>query len=96
MALPWKLILTNVPWKDVLNQAPKIADGAKKLWGSMGRKNGGRPESSAMAETTLAADAEQARQHAHRTAEQDDHNDVYRQPGYRQVDIHRAALNPFP
>lgn len=54
MALPWKLILTNVPWKDVLNQAPKIADGAKKMWGSMGRKPGAGPESSAMAETTVA------------------------------------------
>jgi len=43
-----------------------------------------------------AADAEHARQHTHGPAEQDDHNDVYRQPGYRQVDIHRAALNPFP
>lgn len=48
MALPWKLILTNVPWKDVLGKAPKIADGAKKMWGSMGRKHGDHAESSVM------------------------------------------------
>jgi hypothetical protein len=40
MALPWKTILTNVPWSDVLGKAPIIADGAKKLWKGMGRKNG--------------------------------------------------------
>lgn len=38
MALPWKTILTHVPWKDVLGNAPKIANGAKKMWQSMGRK----------------------------------------------------------
>jgi hypothetical protein len=33
-------ILSNVPWSDVLGKAPIIADGAKKLWQGMGRKNG--------------------------------------------------------
>lgn len=40
MALPWMTILSNVPWSDVLGKAPIIADGAKKLWKGMGRKNG--------------------------------------------------------
>ena len=39
MALPWMTILSNVPWSDVLGKAPIIADGAKKLWKGMGRKN---------------------------------------------------------
>jgi hypothetical protein len=39
MVLPWKTILTNVPWSDVLGKAPIIAEGAKKLWKGMGRKN---------------------------------------------------------
>lgn len=40
MSLPWKTILTNVPWSDVLGKAPHIAEGAKKMWQSMGRKSG--------------------------------------------------------
>ena len=39
MPLPWKTILTHVPWRDVIGNAPKIADGAKKLWKGMSTKN---------------------------------------------------------
>lgn len=52
MPLPWKTILTNVPWSDVIGSAPKIADGAKKLWQTVGRKSG-EPTPS---EPTLATD----------------------------------------
>lgn len=51
MALPWMTILSNVPWSDVLGKAPIIADGAKKLWQGMGRKNGDGAASD-LAETT--------------------------------------------
>lgn len=44
MALPWKLILTNVPWSDVLGKAPIIADSAKKLWKGMSRKMATGPD----------------------------------------------------
>ena len=27
-----------VPWSDVIKNAPKVADGAKKLWNSVGKK----------------------------------------------------------
>jgi small-conductance mechanosensitive channel len=40
MAIPWLAILSNVPWKDVINNAPKVADGAKKLWKSVAKKSG--------------------------------------------------------
>ena len=40
MSLPWKTILSNVPWSDVIGKAPVIADGARKLWKNMGRKTG--------------------------------------------------------
>ena len=40
MAIPWLAILSNVPWKDVIDKAPKVADGAKKLWKSVARKAG--------------------------------------------------------
>lgn len=38
MPLPWKTILSNVPWSDVIGKAPVIADGARKLWNNIGRK----------------------------------------------------------
>ena len=40
MAIPWLAILSNVPWKDVIDNAPKVADGAKKLWKSVAKKSG--------------------------------------------------------
>jgi hypothetical protein len=47
MHLPWKTILSNVPWSDVIGKAPVIADGAKKLWKNIGRKadDGSAPDS---------------------------------------------------
>jgi len=38
MAIGWLSILKAVPWTDVVSNAPKVADGAKKLWESVGRK----------------------------------------------------------
>ena len=40
MAIPWLAILSNVPWKDVIDNAPKVADGAKKLWKTVAKKAG--------------------------------------------------------
>ena len=58
MALPWKTILTNVPWSDVLGKAPIIADGAKKLWQGLGRKSGDGVVTEA--EAVIAPDADHA------------------------------------
>ncbi len=38
MAIGWITVLQSVPWTDVVRNAPKVAAGAKKLWGSLGRK----------------------------------------------------------
>lgn len=38
MAISWLTVLQNVPWTDVISNAPKVADGAKKLWSSVARK----------------------------------------------------------
>lgn len=51
MAIGWLTILKSVPWTDVISNAPKVADGAKKLWHSVGR-NPTAPEAE---ETRLAA-----------------------------------------
>lgn len=38
MAIGWLSVLKMVPWGDVIESAPKVAVGAKKLWNSVGKK----------------------------------------------------------
>lgn len=38
MAIPWLAVLKSVPWKEVISNAPLVADGAKKLWNAVGNK----------------------------------------------------------
>ena len=38
MAIAWLTVLKAVPWVDVISHAPKVADGAKKLWSSVAKK----------------------------------------------------------
>jgi hypothetical protein len=38
MPIPWLTVLQNVPWTEVISNAPKVADGAKKLWGAVTKK----------------------------------------------------------
>ncbi|MCM2340238.1 hypothetical protein [Rhodoferax sp.] len=38
MAIGWLTVLKMVPWGDVIDNAPKVASGAKKLWQSVGKK----------------------------------------------------------
>lgn len=45
MAIGWLTVLQSVPWSDVISNAPKVAEGAKKLWNMVGRKSA-PPESS--------------------------------------------------
>ena len=52
MAIPWLVVLQNVPWTDVIRNAPKVAEGARKLWGAIGKK----PDGSDMAGHTPATD----------------------------------------
>lgn len=39
MAIGWLTVLQSVPWSDVISNAPKVAEGAKKLWKMVGRKS---------------------------------------------------------
>ena len=32
MAIPWMVLLKSVPWTDVIRNAPKVAEAARKLW----------------------------------------------------------------
>lgn len=38
MAIGWLSIIQLVPWSDVIRNAPKVAEGAKKLWNTVSRK----------------------------------------------------------
>lgn len=38
MAIGWLSVLKMVPWGDVISNAPKVADGAKKLWSAVAKK----------------------------------------------------------
>ena len=38
-------VLKMVPWSDVISSAPKVADGAKKLWSTVAKKAGVAGES---------------------------------------------------
>lgn len=38
MGINWVTVIAAVPWADVIRNAPKVAEGAKKLWGSVSRK----------------------------------------------------------
>ncbi len=40
MAVPWLVVLKNIPWGEVISGAPKVADEAKKLWTSIKREPG--------------------------------------------------------
>lgn len=39
MAIPWFSMLQAVPWGQVIDNAPKVVDGAKKLWSSVSKKS---------------------------------------------------------
>jgi hypothetical protein len=41
MPIPWLAVLQSVPWTDVVRNAPKVADGAKKLWNAIGKQSPG-------------------------------------------------------
>lgn len=38
MPFPWIAVLQSVPWVDVIRSAPKVAEGAKRLWNSVSGK----------------------------------------------------------
>lgn len=52
MAIGWLTVLQSVPWTEVVNNAPKVASGAKKLWNAVGKKTPAVPD--AAAETTAS------------------------------------------
>ena len=39
MAIGWLTILQSVPWTEVIKNAPKVAEGARKLWSAVAKKH---------------------------------------------------------
>ena len=35
MAAPWSTLIGAIPWSEVINHAPRVAEGARKLWKNM-------------------------------------------------------------
>ena len=40
MATGWWSVLKTVPWSEVINAAPQVASGARRLWDTVARKSG--------------------------------------------------------
>ena len=38
MAIGWLTVLQSVPWTEVIRNAPKVAEGAKRLWNNVAGK----------------------------------------------------------
>lgn len=55
MAIGWLAVLKSVPWSEVIANAPKVADGAKKLWNTVAKK----PARSGEADTWAAEAAKE-------------------------------------
>lgn len=53
MPIPWLVVLQSVPWTDVIKNAPKVADGAKKLWSTVSKKAPVRELPAESSETAL-------------------------------------------
>lgn len=58
MAIGWLSVLQIVPWGDVISNAPKVADGAKKLWSAVARKPPAAELATASAQPTGVPEAQ--------------------------------------
>jgi len=58
MAIPWLVVLQSVPWTDVIRNAPKVADGAKKLWSTVSKKAPAQKMPSEEVEAPLASESQ--------------------------------------
>lgn len=58
MPIPWLVVLTSVPWTEVINNAPRVADGAKKLWKAIGKKSPAPEVNTSTVNPTLTPEAQ--------------------------------------
>lgn len=65
----WVAVLQMVPWGEVIKNAPKVADGAVKLWNSVSKKNTGDSVDSESTDVILANDVSALEKLDHRLQE---------------------------
>lgn len=58
MAIPWLVVLQAVPWTDVIKNAPKVAEAAKKLWSVVSKKPPAQSRAGDSAERSPATEAD--------------------------------------
>jgi predicted nucleic acid-binding Zn-ribbon protein len=58
MPAGWVTVLQMVPWGEVIKNAPKVADGAVKLWSSVSKKKVYDETGSEISDVILASDPE--------------------------------------
>ncbi len=66
MAADWVRVLQMVPWGEVIKNAPKVADGAVKLWNSVSKKKVDDETGSEVTDVVLATDIEAVEKLEHR------------------------------
>lgn len=69
MAIGWLTVLQNVPWTEVINNAPKVADGARKLWNAVGKRTPATDTSDQTPQPGFSPEAERITTLETRTAE---------------------------
>lgn len=69
MALGWVAVLQMVPWGEVIKNAPKVADGAVKLWNSVSKKKSLDGADGEISDIVLASDVSAFDQLEHRLQE---------------------------
>ncbi|NMG74405.1 hypothetical protein [Aromatoleum diolicum] len=57
MAIGWLTVLQSVPWADVISNAPKVAEGAKKLWNTVAKKSSPPEVSDASTQPAVSAES---------------------------------------
>ena len=80
MAAGWVAVLQMVPWGEVIKNAPKVADGAVKLWNSVSKKKADDTAGSESTEVLATADINALERLEYRLQEaQDSINDLQAQ-----------------
>ena len=56
MAIGWLTILQSVPWTEVIKNAPKVAEGARKLWSAVAKKHASADDSASSTQPAVSAE----------------------------------------
>lgn len=59
MAIGWFSVLRAVPWGQVIDNAPQVVEGAKKLWSTVAKKSGPQEFEIVDVQSTYKDDAEE-------------------------------------